>query len=62
MSKRLHEALIQSTGEILYAVCNCQSGAGGFCKHVAAALYQLVDYKELDLKEVPDDKTCTDIL
>ena len=36
-----------------------KSGAGGCCKHVAAALYQLVDYTELDLKEVPDDKTCT---
>ena len=30
--------------------------------NVAAALYQLVDYKELHLKSVPDDKTCTDLL
>ena len=50
------------TGEVLYAKCTCKAGAGGCCKHVAAVLYQLVDFKELDLKSIPDDKTCTDLL
>lgn len=39
-----------------------KAGAGGCCKHVAAAFYQLIDYKELAVKSVPSDKTCTDIL
>ena len=54
--------LCQKTGDVLYAKCNCKAGAGGCCKHVAAVLYQLVEYRELNLKTVPDDKTCTDVL
>ena len=27
-----------------------------------STIYQLVDFKELDLKCVPDDKVCTDVL
>ena len=54
--------LSQATGEILYGKCSCKAGAGGCCKHVSAVLYQLVEYRELELKSVPDDKTCTDIL
>ena len=34
----------------------------GCCKHVAAALYQLIDFKMCEVKSIPDDKTCTDIL
>ena len=45
---------------VFYAKCKCKAGAGGYCKHVASAIYQLVDYK--DIKTVPDDKTCTDLL
>ena len=54
--------LCQKTGDVLYGKCSCKAGKGGCCKHVAAALYQLVEYKTLTLKSVPDDKTCTDIL
>jgi len=54
--------LDQSTAEIYYAKCTCKAGAGGCCKHVAAALYQLVDYKQMEVKSVPSDKTCTDVL
>ena len=39
-----------------------KAGASGCCKHVAATLYQIVEYKQLNLKSVPADKTCTDIL
>ncbi len=49
----------QITSKIEYANCECPAGAGGRCKHVAAILFQLLDYTELDLNEVPDDKTCT---
>ena len=49
--------LHQHTGDVAYAKCSCP--AGGCCKHVAATLYQLLDYIELDLSDIPDDKTCT---
>ena len=65
MKRKQHEVFIHlchSTGEILYAKCHCKASAGGCCKHVAASLYQLVDYKELDIKVVPETETCTDVL
>ena len=36
--------------------------AGGCCKHVAAGLFQVLDFIELELTEVPDDLTCTQLL
>ena len=54
--------LNQVNGDIAYAKCQCPAGAGGRCKHVAAILFQLLDFSELDLTEVPDDKTCTEEL
>ena len=47
---------------VCYAKCNCKAGAGGCCKHVAAVLYQLVEYTQLCLSSIPTDKTCTDVL
>ena len=54
--------LCQVSGDILYGKCTYKAGCGGSCKHVGAALYQLVEYRQLDIKVVPDVKTCTDIL
>ena len=54
--------LCQTSGDILYGNCSCKAGVGGCCQHVAAVLYQLVEYRQLNLNTVPDDKTCTDIL
>ena len=54
--------LCQTIGNIQYAKCSCKAGAGGVCKHVAAVLYQLVEYWELCLTCVPHDKACTDVL
>ncbi|CAB4024301.1 ATP-dependent DNA helicase PIF1 [Paramuricea clavata] len=51
--------LHQHSGDIAYAKCYCPAGAGGCCKHVAATLYQLLDYIELGLSDIPDDKSCT---
>ena len=50
------------TRYICYAKCNCKCGTVGCYKHVAATLYQLIKYKQLNLKSVPDEKTCTDEL
>jgi hypothetical protein len=51
--------LDQSSGDVVFAKCCCPAGIGGCCKHVAATLFQLLDYIELGLSEIPDDKTCT---
>ena len=51
--------LDQSSGDVVYAKCCCPAGVGSRCKHVAATLFQLLDYVELGLSDIPDDKTCT---
>ncbi len=51
--------LDQTTGDVDYAKCHCKAGEGGCCKHVAAVLYTLLDYTNLELKYVPEDVTCT---
>ncbi len=38
----------------------CPAGVAGRCKHVAATLFQLLDYIELGLSDIPDEKTCTE--
>ena len=52
----------QRSGQISYARCECPAGKGGCCKHVAALLFQMLDYKELELEEVPDAMSCTEKL
>ena len=52
--------LIQTTGNVDYAKCQCPAGAGGRCKHVAATLFQLLDFIELGLSDIPNEKTCTE--
>ena len=54
--------LDQLSGEVAFSKCNCKSGQDGGCKHVAALLYLLLDYENLELKEVTDDMTCTQVL
>ena len=51
--------LDQCDGEVLFAKCTCKAGQGGCCKHVAALLYTIVDFINMDVKEVPMDLTCT---
>ena len=52
----------QDSGKVIEARCSCVAGNGGCCKHVAAALFQMLDFIELELTEVPDDLTCTQLL
>ena len=48
--------LNQLNGEVLYANCACVAGRKcGCCKHVAALVYQINDYIQVELSEVPDD-------
>ena len=53
-------ALSKLTGYIIGARCKCKAGASGCCKHVAALLYNILDYVELGLAAIPEGKTCTD--
>ena len=36
--------LDQSTGDVAFAKSSCPADVGGHCKHVAANLFQLLDY------------------
>ena len=59
MKKQDYEVYVhlsQVTGDIVYAKCQCSGGASGHCKHVVAILFQLLDFCELELSQVPDEK------
>ena len=51
--------LDQHSGDVVYANCNCKAGQGGCCKHIAALLYTLLDYANMDFLEILPDLTCT---
>ena len=53
--------LNQLNGEVVHANCACVAGKSGCCKHVAALLYQINDFIQLEISEVPDDLTCTQL-
>ena len=53
-------ALRKSTGYVIGTCCKCKAGAGGCCKHVAALLYNILDYVELGLSALREDKSCND--
>ena len=46
-------------GGVAYAKCSCKAGQGRCCKHVAALLYTILDFANLNLKYIPVDLTCT---
>ena len=54
--------LNQENGEILHCNCTCKAGKGGQCKHIVALLFQIIEYKQIDLTDIPDDLTCTQVL
>ena len=49
--------LNQISGEVEYA----KAGQGGCCKHVAALLYTMLDFVNLNLKAIPTELTCTQL-
>ena len=54
--------LYQETAKVSLASCSCKVDHGGCCKHVAALLFQLLDFIQLEATEVRDDLTCTHLL
>ena len=51
--------LNQVNGDVVHGR---KAGKGGQCKHFAAMLYQIIDYVQLEVSEVPDVLTCTQVL
>ena len=49
-------------GKVSHASCPCVAGKGGCCKHIAALLFQILDFVQLEVNKVPDDFTCTQLL
>ena len=54
--------LNQANGEVVYSNFTCAAGKGGRCKHIVALLFQIIEYKQLDMTEIPDQLTCTQLL
>ena len=50
--------LKKNTAEVDGAYCNCKAGANGYCKHVGAVLYTILDFVESGFEEIPPNKTC----
>ena len=42
--------LKKNTAEVDGAYCNCKAGANGYCKHVGAVLYTILDFVESGLR------------
>ena len=53
--------LDQGSGDVVYAKCTCKAGQGGCCKHVAALLYTLIDYVNMEVAEMRKDLSCTQV-
>ena len=53
-------ALSKISGYVLGVQSNCKAGVGGYCKHVPALLYNILNYVELGFAIIPEDKTCAD--
>ena len=48
------------TGEVMSAHCTCKAGANGYCKHVGALLYTILDVSESDLNLITTNTSCTE--
>ena len=54
--------LNMDSSAVTHAKCNCKAGQGGCYKHVAAVLYNILDFSNLNLRYVPEEVTCTQVL
>ena len=61
ISYSVYVHLNQVNGDVEYAKCSCKAGQGGCCKHVAALLYTILDFVNLNLKQIPGNPTCTQL-
>ena len=61
MSCPVYAHLNQVDGEEEYAKYSCKEGQGGCCKHVAAFWYTILDFVNLNLQQIPEEPTCTQV-
>ncbi|XP_070560694.1 uncharacterized protein [Ptychodera flava] len=47
------------SGKILGGKCVCKAGLGGYCKHVAATVFAVMDFQRCGLSEIPETTTST---
>ena len=59
---KVYVHLNEANGDVVYSNCTCKAGKGGQCKHIIALLFQIIEYKQLDMTEIPDHPTCTELL
>ena len=47
--------------DIIFAKCSCPAGESGYCNHIMALLFEIVDYSLRQLISIPEEKTCTNM-
>ena len=62
MTYTVYVHLNKANEEVVYSNCTCKVGKGEQCKHIVALLFQVIEYKQLYMTEVPDHLTCTELL
>lgn len=52
--------LAKDTGDVQGGQCSCVAGQGAVCKHICCVLYGLMAITAHDLKQVPQEVSCTE--
>lgn len=53
--------LAKATGDIQSGQCSCIAGLGAVCKHICCVLYGLMNITTHEIKEVPQEVSCTEL-
>ena len=52
------EAVINKTNrDIIFAKYSCPAGESGYCNHIMALLFEIVDYSLHQLISIPEEKS-----
>lgn len=55
-----HKIVVDMKSKVdILGKCTCVAGLAGFCNHVIGLLFFLAHCKQMNLKELPDELTCT---
>ena len=57
--RQIKLSLCMATAHVIDATCSCPAGLSGYCNHVMALLFELADYSLNQLREVPEEISCT---
>ena len=53
-------SLFLDSGEVASSSCSCKAGKSGYCNHVMALLIEVAEYSLHQLKEIPEERACTE--